>query len=481
MLNPAILLAIVGVPALILYVVYVGLVLSGAAAVYLFILVTFLFPDYGTHYFGYGDIPAFFFVELAGGLSILLALLRRNRETEGAGVRALVGDARERVVCGILAATIAIHYLAYWPLRAAGYYPAGVPADAVVVHGLEMAVSLVFLYGCACFIRTFDQLEVVAWIFVFCAAELMVEQFVLMRLHLFSGVAQAAIDESGRFKSLTENDPLSVGVHGAIGLLCSIYLAVRRRNPFAALLVVPLWLMTYTTYQRTFLLAPAVASVFFVWQAGGRWMRRTLEIAIVCGAIIAAVLSTSLSDRFGSMYANTWRDHGPQSEGLNPLSTTQLEARVGLQARGADILAALFPFGPGEFVQRYLMASTAVPSQFPPPERLATAIDTYRDARSGLKVSELHNGYLEHVVAFGLLGMVGLMTFIGATLLNYRRAVAFSRGPVALVYAVLVFFGIYFVFYSYPKVYVGLFAFFHASFLISRPGEDDRAMRPSPA
>jgi O-antigen ligase len=134
----------------------------------------------------------------------------------------------------------------------------------------------------------------------------------------------------------------------------------------------------------------------------------------------------------------------------------------------------LFPFGTGEFVWRDYQASPAIPSRFAPagitsPLRpfADVARKTYLDSTFGATSSEAHNAYLEHVLAYGALGVVGVIVFVGAILVNYRRSRASPNLPRAFVFAVLGFFGFFFMFYSFPKVYVAYMFFFQASFVLS--------------
>lgn len=468
MTDLSLLVAAVGLPAALLYVIVFGLLLPGQASVYAFIAVAFFFPNFGTYYFGFGDIPAYFFLEVAAALSVLFAIVRER------GVSAAI-DTRERIVCGLLTASVVVHYLLYLPLRSSGYYPSGPGALSTAYHGAEMLCSLCFLWGCVAFIRTLRQIEWGAWLFVLCGVELLTERFVFGVLGLFPQVGHFAFDEIGRFESLVENEPLAVGVYASVAMLCALYLAVRRRSIVMAVLVAMFWYLAFTVYQRTFAIAPALATIFFAWKTSGPRLRLAFAAAACAAVVVIGANASGVEQRLQSLYAGTWRDNGPGSRGLDPFGTDQLEARLGYQARGLDIFVYLFPFGTGEFVQRDYLASPAIPSRFAPAGVISplrpfadVALRTYQDAMFGATSSQAHNGYLEHVFAYGVLGVVGVLLFVGAIVANYWRSRARWTTPHAFVFAVLALFGFFFTFYSFPKVYVAYLFFFHASFLLSR-------------
>jgi hypothetical protein len=470
MLNPTFLIVCVGIPAVLLYLLVFGVLLPGRVTIYAFIAATFLFPNYGTHYFGFGEVPPYFFLEVVGAITILLALVSQRKDS-----RPSTTDARERWVCGVLALTVAAHYVMYFPLRAAGYYPPGPAISSVAVHAVEVLVSFVFWYGCIRFITRLDQVEVVAWVFVLCGVELLAERVVFSTFHLLPSIGRFAFDEVGRFKSLTENDPLSVGIYASVAMLCALYFAVRRQHYGAMLLVIPFWMLALTVYQRTFIVAPFIAAGFFVWKVAGPRLRWSLAVASVCALPIVVMSSASLAAGVGSLYAGTWRDHGRGSIGLDPLSIKQLQARFGIQSRALDVFVDFFPFGTGEFVQRDYLSASAVPARFRPSADVVEAFVNYEDARTGLKPTEVHNGYLEHVVAYGMLGVVGLIIFLGTITANYFGVPTSRRIEQALVYSILAFFAVFFLFYSFPKVYVAYLFFFHATFLLRR---DASTMEP---
>jgi hypothetical protein len=466
-MNPSLLVAAVGLPAAALYLIVFGLLLPGAASVFAFIAVAFFFPNYGTYYFGFGDTPAYFFLEVVAAVSVLLAIMRERRVYTAI-------DGRERMVCGLLIATVVVHLLLYVPLRLNGFYPPGPGASSVAYYATEMLCSLCFLYGCVFFIRTLRQIEWGAWLFVICGVELLAERFVFGGLGLFPQIGRYAFDEIGRFESLVENEPLAVGIYASVAMLCALYLAIRRRSVVMVVLVALFWHLAFTVYQRTFAVAPLIAAIFFAWKASRPRVRLACAAAACAAVVVIAANASSVEQRLQSLYIGTWRDNGPGSNGLNPFSTDQLEARLGYQARGLDVFVHLFPFGTGERAWHDYQASPAIPSRFAPAGVISplrpyadVARKTYQDALFGWIKSEAHNGYLEHVIAYGVLGILGELVFIGVIVANYRRSRASPRVPRAFVFAVLALFGFFFLFYSFPKIYVAYMFFFHASFVLS--------------
>jgi hypothetical protein len=445
------------------YVLAFGVLLPGEYAIYAYIAATFLVPNYATAYVGLGGLPPFFFLELVGAAAILIALARATRDPAGA-----TSINREQWICAALVATVAGHYLVYWPLRVAGYYPVNPSISSIIVHGTEMGTSLVYLYGCTRLIVTLTQVERAAWLFVACGVELLLERVAFSTFHLWSGIGRYAFDEVGRFKSLTENDPLAVGVYSSVALLCAMYLALRRRSVLAALLVVPFWVLAFTVYQRTFAIGPLVAMGVFAWQFLSRRGRAVLLALPLCAALVATT-NVDVAARVRSIYKGTWRDRGSASIGVNPFSLRQLQARLGIQARAADVFVGLFPFGTGEFVARDYLSAPLIPTYFRPAVGSDELSVNYENARAGIKRTETHNGFLEHVVAYGLLGMIGLSTFIMAIVANVRASRSDYRMERALAFAVLAFFAVFFTFYAFPKIYVAYLLFFHATFLLRRP------------
>jgi hypothetical protein len=475
-MNLSLLVAALGIPAAMLYVMVFGRLLPGAASVYAFIAVAFLFPNYATRYFGFGEIPAYFFVEIAAALGVLVAVVRERRSS-------LPANRWERSLCGMLAATVVVHYLVYVPVSWSGYYPSAPNPLTIAYYGAEMLCSLVFLYGCVVFIRTLRQVEWGAWLFVLCGVELLAERVIFGALGLFPQIGRYAYDEIGRFESLAENEPLAVGIYASVAMLSGLYLAIRRRSFLLAGLAAIFWYLAFTVYQRTFAIAPVLATIFFAWKVSTPRVRVALAAAGCLAVAVVGARASGVEERLQSLYVGTWRDNGPGSRGLDPFSTDQLEARLGYQARGLDVFVHLFPFGTGERVWRDYQSSPAIPSRFAPAGVVSplrpyadVARKTYQDAMFGWTTSEAHNGYIEHVIAYGVLGVLGEILFIGLVVRNYWRSRGAARVPRAFVFAVLGFFGFYFMFYSFPKVYVAYMFFFHAAFLLSRQGPsfDDR-------
>ena len=467
------LILLLAIIAALAYVITFAYCLPVEASIYAFIVTTFLFPNWGTSYFGVGELPAFFFVELVAGLTILLAMVRQPVRR-----RIAPADRTEWMIAGLFAFTIAFHYLVYWPLKYLGYYPSTEASVAItIVYFVKTCVQLIFLYGCVMFIRTIAQMERACWLFVFCGIELFLEWISFNVLHIVPQIGQFAFDERGRFKSLAENDPLAVGVFSSVAALCALYFAAAKKRTTLLLAVPVLLVPAMGIHQRTFVLCAALAVTFFVWKVA-RGRRRAVAVC-GCGIAMGALLWTGpdLEADLASWYEGTWRDAGPRSVGVDPFSTDQLASRRGLQARGLDVFLTLFPFGTGEFLARYYLSCEAIPPIFEPAGTLAAF--TYLQAVTGRKVTELHSGYLEHVVSYGLAGMISLAAFVGIIIRNYYSYRSTGRRPAvyALTYAVLIFFCVLHLFYSYPKIYVVYLLFFHNTFLLLQPTDVRRASR----
>jgi hypothetical protein len=446
------------------YLLFFGLLLPAVASVYGFIAVTFLFPNWGTDYFGVAGIPAFFFVEITAGMTILLASARSKLK----GAHPPSGGL-ERHIFFLFVFTVAVHYLFYWPLVYGGYYPPiEAPESTAIIYGVKAFIPLIFLYGCLKFIRTQRQVELICWLFIIAGAELALELISFKGLDLLPSLGQYAFDERGRFKSLTENDPLAVGLISCVAGLCATYFLIVKKNLALTVVIPVLLLPAFAIYQRSIVIALAMALTFMIWRTAVKIKR--LALIAACGIALAFMFWSGFDvrERVGSIYVGTPRDvAGPESIGRDPLSMDQLASRVGIWARAIEIFVYLFPLGTGEYMQRYFLASQVIPSLLIPLDLVA--VSTYSLALVGEKTTEVHNGYIEYLVSYGLLGAISLGAFVTVTIKNYRL-----HGPISrrtrllhiLTYAVLIYCGAFYAVYSFPKLYMVYLFFFHNTFLL---------------
>jgi hypothetical protein len=158
-------------------------------------------------------------------------------------------------------------------------------------------------------------------------------------------------------------------------------------------------------------------------------------------------------------------------------SSETLVAREGLYLRAIDAALFLFPFGAGSGMAPYAMNYSLPMYMAEFASEMAKPV--YDSEVRGERLTNVHNRYLEYIVEHGLLGIVGLVSFMFIIVRNFMRwqrtkaLEADDRSKFyvsqACIYAVLLGLGIHNLFESTYNPFWIYFMFGHFSFVLLRP------------
>jgi len=144
-----------------------------------------------------------------------------------------------------------------------------------------------------------------------------------------------------------------------------------------------------------------------------------------------------------------------------------------MQVRGLEIIWESLPFGVGEdAVDFYLQKRSNSTHQNFLGITNGKIVDSYNIVANGFKRTELHNSYLDIIASYGLLGMISLILVIKALVSNWRQYLRKSSyydddNVGGIIFSLLIFCGIFYFFYSSPRIYVIFFTLFHITYLLS--------------
>lgn len=442
-------------------------------AVYACTIVWLIYPNWGTNLFGIMGLPLFFYLEMAMTAVLWGKILTCPRRKKITPIR------REVRLQRLFWITVVLQY-------ALGTWMVGTllpldNTDAFLTYLLglgHVVAGLTFFQACLTFIGTERQITVLLKIYFYFAVilgfELLATLFVpAINAALYFFTIKLGL---GNFYSVFLNDFQAVLLVCAAGFLAALYFWYERRRLRyifgAAVIALPIF---FNVTSRAVVLSFIVAVTFFL---GCRIKKQMLYLIMTCMALTAIIVvmnMTAVMQARGSFlkkiasYATSQRH---KSQLIKSFAATSIYARLGIQARGLDVAMRVMPFGVGEDMARHYMSLPIKRLWHFGPDTHPEIRINYNEVRSGDKVTEVHNGYTDCFMSFGILGLVALAATLKNIWLNWKAAkrisphsnlgllrdVVFAMGIVILGKNLLL---------SNPKIYVIVFVLLHTSFLLA--------------
>ncbi len=446
------------------WLILFGFFLPAEYSVLAFVGLWIIFPNWATPYASILDLPLYFYVEIGATIAIAVLPILRSKPAD-----CWFATSGGRWLVGLLWLSILVQYAVAWPLEQGGYRLAPTAPTALQVANLIRVVdSAVFFYGCFRYITSLRDLRRFDLMLVLASAYLVFEYVALGPLQLYPALAKYSFDPwNGRYKSLILNDFIAVSIVCCLGSLGALTRAWSRRSIAWLVAAVVLLVPVGFDLVRSTYIAFAVALVYLVFKVSGR----------AVGCFAAAVL-IFIWVAGGSRVIGALGDSGTLDtrEGRSLASTDSLYSRLGLQARALDVWWYLMPLGTGEDMLQYYMAAPQIGPIFPVENEEISR--QYSDAALGVKETYAHNFVLETVVSYSFPGALWLAAVFLALRRNYHR----TRGGRSLradkeVYRLfiwqwgaLLFFFVFYLYNSVPKVFVLYFFLIRCTFLFDQSG-----------
>ncbi len=281
---------------------------------------------------------------------------------------------------------------------------------------LSMLYAAVFVFGCARFIRTWDDVKPFLWLLALSSIELTAEKFV-GNLGGLGDLDRYAIQETGRFNSLVFTSYDTVGAVAMFSLAASLCLAVRgsRIAWFTfALATIPI----LDTYQRSTMLG-ALAAVLFIACS----VARIRSVVLVVPTVVAAVGSLLLTGWDHTVLAAVGHFLGGE---IRPdyYSSDQLGGRFALWSRTFDLFTFIFPAGTGPAVVNYAMNYP-----FPGSSGLQSPLTNsiYSQLANGSRTTNAHNAYIQTLGEHGALAIPLMGAFALVAVRRFIRRIPRAR------------------------------------------------------
>ena len=443
-------------------------ILNITNAFYFFITVWLFFPNHGDDIIGIGDVPMFTFVEFVGA-SVLA--LRAARETIP---DAPMANFEQRLIGFTIAAAFLQHtFLFLVPLEFVQPRPIPATTDYVKVFLPEFSAAL-FFYACFKCIKTREHINTVLKIIVTFSIILFIEYFIVSNIIIMrSYLYEFSFNKQGRFDSILLTDYGIVSFICSVSAIACVYFMISRGKWYY---IIPLFtsaLLTIINAQRGTVLSLVVAAViYFIY---GCHKQRKLGFAVVAVSAFAAIflidpiinsISSSLKTEFTMRKITQYKRYD------------SLLVRYGIQQRAFEVTSYFFPLGVGNGMLKFYMNSD-VPKTFTSTNEHVTA--GYERVANGIKITSAHNGYTETIASYGILGFVGILYF-GYVFIRNSFMVKIPPHTADMdhklficINSILVFCALFFIFSSFPKVYIVYFfairvsCFFYERYKLKKP------------
>ena len=420
----------------------------------------------------------FEFVEafLAAGVAGAL-LAGRAKRAESWPPRTL-----KRFAMVFLATVVSAAVLSVWLPGVWSSYPGfDIRLRERVLPVLSTVYGVIFVTGCAAFIRRLESIEKLFLFLVIAGAELAVEALVFFHMHALPDLSSWALDRWGRFISLTMESADLVGLICIMSVCCSAYFCLTRKRVFWLGLTLLPFVAIAGLAAKTPLSGALAGLAIMVWLTTSSSWRPILMLSIaavgvvLAGGVVAETAVVAASRTFGGTVREDYFGSG------------SFYGRLGLYSRAIDVVIAEFPFGSGPGMASYHMGSY-IPQIFPVYDHPVSQAAYDSQQERGIGATATHNVYLELIVEYGPLGAIVLGWFVRMILHNYRvwrfRAAdgAFSvrsrlNVAQACVYATLLGLGVRYATEAGNKLYFLLFMFLYFTFLLVSLDESVRARR----
>ena len=449
----------------------VAMLIFKRRAIPCYVAIWLFMPHKGQAMFGYPpDIPQFLFVELAG--AFMLFMIALMNPVERATPKKFSFDIKAFDVRYIL--LLAISLTVGFQLIVTTFFVTDIFGSHVSISPSRFFASfsseiagVCFLFASIRLVKSVRDVEMVMKVFIFCGLSLLINFVWAVFFPSELGVLAAkSFNENGLFFSFFLNDYILVGIVCGLSSLFCIYFAMQRKSNYWKLLAFIIGCMVFVSFKRSIIVAfLAALFVFFVCEYLFVRRRRFRNLSRTVAMVsLFALAGTLIIDQFSPATLLT-SDAYLVSRVLNYGSSDSTLTRIGIQLRGLEVVGTNFPFGVGNDMLRFHMAG-GIPANISPAD-INISEGYYRVVNGS--VTESHNGYLEQVASYGLLGFISMffvMFLIARNLIFSRRCLAYSRGLYAVSLAMAALIGIFYIFLGYPRVYIAVFLLLQITYVL---------------
>ena len=433
-----------------------------------FIAIWLLMPNKGQVIFGFPpDVPQFLFVELAAALMLVYIAVTDTRYNDS-----LVHE-------GLSYKHLGLYQLLFFLILVSlgtQLLVSTILISGIIGSSVEISIGrffasfsgelsgVCFLFSLMRLIRSVRDVEIIMGVFICFSVILLFNFFGLQILaDPPESLRNYSFDDNGLFKSIFLNDYILVGLVGGLSSLFSIYFAISRWSYRWLLMSFACSILVFVNLKRSVILAFLVSIfvVFIIEFFQLRISKRKLNAGFFVCLLITVfgffAYYTSPIVLFSSDYITSrFATFG---------SFDSVFTRLGIHLRGIEVISHFFPFGVGNDMLRFYMPSEIHSGFFP----------TNRSIQEGYfrviygAVTESHNGYLEQVASYGLLGLVSLLLLIfliGRNLASSWKVRSSSRGLYSVFFAISVMVSIFYLFLGYPRLYFLIFLLLQVSYIL---------------
>ena len=442
-------------------------------AVPAFTCIWLLVPKLGTNLFGIYEIPLFSFVEMACSLTLLVVVLGVSRNSKLLTLQSYSARSLMQLEIFVIAFFIlvsaqqVVSSMFFLYARDLG---SPIPPGRVFVGIVKDFSSIVFLVACYKLIFTMKQVERCLLIFIFVLIILAAELAAVTWIGPVKNfIGKYSFDGFGRFNSIFINDYNLFGLVCAVGGLSALHFFRKNIRGVWILLFLIATLLVIFNLKRNMIFAYFSGAVVF-WYAGyfQRWSFWKRVMLIVTTAVSILLLNFSQLNLPGIDARDYIENEYISKRVANYANLDSIKVRKGIQLRAFEVIVDKFPFGVGNNMLRYHMGANS-PQIFKISD--SVVLDGYNRVANGNVVTEAHNGYMEFIASYGLLGFFALLLLISTiarNLLKARFTLHSQDSLYPLGLSISVLFGIYYLFLGYPQFYLVVFLLLHLSFLLAR-------------
>jgi len=349
-----------------------------------------------------------------------------------------------------------------------------IPSGHFIQNFVREFAAIIFFFSCIKLLRTQKQVERVLYAFVVSVIFLTIELAIVW----LTGIDSFSFDKQFNFNSVFFNNWTTVSIISLMGFFSGFYFYRQYQNRYWLLVCALGLLISFISLSRTSILAAGVGFAVLIyvefylnWSRVKRFMFIFFTIITMSSIYfnIDRIESMVFKDKTVLSGSSTLLDQGEYLNRRLQLyaRTDSLYVRLGIQLRAYEVIKELFPFGTGVNMLRYYMPSDIDRGQlFQSSNSISQG---YRSVAFNNKITESHNGYIEQIASYGVLGIISLAVLFGAFIHNFRtlkRHMIERTSLFSFALGVSTMFLIFYIFLGYPRIYIPIFFTLHLSFLL---------------
>ncbi|MFH2011568.1 MAG: O-antigen ligase family protein [Pseudomonadota bacterium] len=464
----------------VLYAILFGLVLKKPLySLYGFLFITLFFPKGGNNFVLFSieelrGISLCTILQTVAALTICLNILRFKKRFPPI-------HRKLNYFCYLVFFVIILSFLLELIRAFGGDYLTNIEiVPEELVWNAPMVFGLIFLYGCATFVRRIEEAEKIFLIIIASATALAVESLLYFYLKLPLPLTNYVFHESGRYHSIFFFDfvTLALVCFGATGFI--LYFVSSRKTIIYLFLIPLFFLPTLATFQRT----PIVSTFIVIGIFSMLRKRVRLKFGILLMGLFVwgvTLVFKMLDDYLESLAFFMF----VRPDYFQTFTSSWVE-RLGSYLRGLEVFIASFPVGVGPGRVDPTMASSSIPKYFIDYVQAGDMSSWYHEIVSYGQVTGPHNFYVNFICEYSIWGVILIGYFVYLCFVSFKltgktgEKIAAVHPKLFLIktsaYSILIAIGFWFLFYHYTFYWLMFFLLFLLFFV-----PDDYAKELSPA